>query len=288
MMNGSDLESSYPAAPPPPEDMFSSTSGISVDDENPGLDQGHSLPNVDELKTDARAKSGEFIGEDGEVVGRRAGGWVVWLALFLALVVIGVIVGVAVTVTSNQNKTNTASSTSLQTSAPRPTVIDQRPTDDGKDTGTDVDTPATTQAPAPVPAPTTSPATGTTAEIRTSQIKSYLIQQGISSEADLTTEGSPQQLALEFLAVRDGYVMDVPVGSKDTPEGYDFMTRYVLSTLYFSTLGSRWTFDLNFMKPTGVCAWYSVLQYVDMSTEYRGVACDAAENQVASLFLSKS
>ena len=278
-MNGTnDLESSYPAPPPGPEDMFTgSSSGMSTDDERPGLDNGHSLPNVDELKTDAKAKGSAYVGEDGEVVGRRTGGWVFWVALFLALVVIGAIIGIAVAVTSNSSSPSTASSSSLQSSAPQ--AIDTKPTDSDKETGTDV----TTVAPAPA---TTAPAPAPSGD-RTALIKSYLTQQGISSDADLSTEGSPQQQALDFLAVRDGYAMDIPTGSKDTPEGYAFMTRYVLSTLFFSTRGSAWTFDLNFLKPVGTCAWYSVLQYVDMSTEYRGVACDEENNHIVALFMSK-
>lgn len=279
MMNGSnDLESSYPAAPPAPEDMFTgSSSGMSTDDERPGLDNGHSLPNVDELKTDAKAKGSSYVDEDGQVIGRRRGGWVFWVALLLSLVVIGAIIGIAVAATSSNNSSpSTASSSNFQTTAPQ---IDQQPTDTEKETVSDVTTvapaPATT---APVPAPS---------QDRTALIKTYLTEQGISSDADLSTEGSPQQQALDFLAVRDGYAMDIPTGSKDTPEGYTFMTRYVLATLFYATRGNDWTFDLNFLKPGATCSWYSVLQYVDLTTEYRGVACDEEDNQVVALFLSK-
>ena len=277
MMNGSnDLESSYPAAPPPAEEMYagSSRSGLSVDDERPGLENGHSLPNVDELKTDAKAKNSERVGEDGQVIGRRTGGWVFWVALLLALVVIGAIIGIAVAATSGGGSPSTASSTSsFQTSAPQ---VVQQPSGSEKETGTDV-------APAPVTAaPAPAPSGG-----RASQIKAYLTKEGISSDADLSTEGSPQFRAVDFLAVRDAYAIDIPTGNKDTPEGYAFMTRYVLSTLFFSTRGNDWTFDLNFLSDKDVCSWYSVLQYVDLSTEYRGVACVEDGTQVESLFMSK-
>jgi len=286
-MNGNDEENggNFPATPPPPEPMLnhnSAASGLCVDDENPGLDQGHSLPNVDELKMDHGAKSSEFIAEDGAVQ-RKQGGWIVWLALFLALVVIGVIVGIAVAVTSNQNA-STAAATQEVFSAPTGAPVDQRPDGTGQETIDNVPPPAEPVATAP---PTPTPDTTTSPEERLAQIKSYLIQQGISSEADLNKAGSAQQQALNFLAVEDEMLMAVPSGGKATAEGYDFMTRYILSTLYYATIGVRWTFDLNFMKPTTVCAWYSVLQYVDLSTEYRGVACDAETNQIVALFMSK-
>ena len=68
----------------------------------------------------------------------------------------------------------------------------------------------------------------------------------------------------------------------------DFMTRYVLATLYYSTFGSRWSFDLKFMQPISICSWYSVLQYVDMTTEYSGAACDQENNQIVALFLNQN
>ena len=62
---------------------------------------------------------------------------------------------------------------------------------------------------------------------------------------------------------------------------------YVLTVLYYHTGGSRWTFDLNFLKGHTHCGWYSILQYLDMSTEFRGVACDATTGKIYALFMSK-
>lgn len=287
----SEFGSSYNATVPPTEPMYdvnnynNSMSGVSVDDENPGLDRGHSLPNVDELKTDHKAKSMEFVSEDGTLQKRKSG-WVVWLALFLALVVIGVIVGVAVTVTQEQNNTSTSAQQS-QTSPP----INQKPDDQGKQTVSDI-TPAPTPAATVRPAvpPTNPPAQApdsTDPAVRTDLIKDYLISNGISTEADLNTDGSPQQKALNFISVADGAKVPVPGGDKNTPDGYDFMTRYVLSVLYYQTLGDRWVYSLNFLQPFSVCYWYSVLQYPDLSQEFRGVACTES-GQIAALFLTRN
>jgi len=288
----SEFNNNYNAALPPPEPMFdvnyNNASGVSVDDENPGLDRGHSLPNVDELKTDHKAKSMEFVSEDGTTVKRKSG-WVVWLAFLLALVVIAVIVGVAITVTKEQNTSTTSSANQAQPVAP---TIDQKPTDQGKQTVGDL-TPAPTPAVAtvtPATPPTNPPATApdtSDPEVRTEQVKKYLITNGISTEADLNSAGSPQQKALNFISVLDGAKVPVPGGDKNTPDGYDFMTRYVLSVVYYGTYGDRWVYSLNFLQPFSICYWYSVLQYPDLSQEFRGVACTES-GQIAALFLTRN
>ena len=145
------------------------------------------------------------------------------------------------------------------------------------------------------PVATPPPPPSATEDDRTALIKAYLMDHSISSEVDLSKEGSPQQKALEFMAEADGFVipasdsfvMEIPTSDTSTPEGYAFMTRYIMAVLYHATGGDGWTFDLNFLKPVGVCAWYSTLQYVDLSTEYRGVACNEETNEIQSIFMSK-
>ena len=46
-------------------------------------------------------------------------------------------------------------------------------------------------------------------------------------------------------------------------------------------------FSFNFLKGVSHCDWYSVLQYADLSTEYRGVNCDAMTGHISGFFLSK-
>ena len=148
-MSGNDVENGFPAALPPPEPMFdvnTSQSGLSVDDENPGLDRGHSLPNVDDLKMDAKARTSEVVGEDGEV--KRRGGWVVMLALCLAVVLIAVIIGVAVAATNRQNQLKSSSQSSQTNPAPAPTTPVVSPTSPSGIA------PAPTSPSNPAPAPT--------------------------------------------------------------------------------------------------------------------------------------
>lgn len=283
MMN--DDETGYSAAIPPPEPMFahnSSQSGISVDDENPGFDQGHSLPNVDELKTDHNAKSSEFVSENGQV--KRRGTWVVVAAAFLAILVIAVIIGVAVTVSNQQNQKQATTSVS-QSNFNTPAPISPKPDNNGKDTTNDVVTPAPT--PQVTVASVTPPQPTASGEDRTALIKDYLVNQGISTDSDLSTNNSPQQKALNWIAVNDPSRVDIPAGDKNTPEGYDFMTRYVLAVLFYGTAGDRWTYSLNFLQPFNVCYWYSILQYPDGSQDFRGVAC-SDNGQVAALFMTRN
>jgi len=147
-----------------------------------------------------------------------------------------------------------------------------------------------TDAPSVLPAYSTtlSPTEAISSPQRLSEIKTFLIQQKISSEANLNQMGSAQYRALDFMAVGDEMAMAIPSGSQNSPDVYEFVTRYALSVLYFSTAGERWTYTLNFLVPTSVCQWYSVLQYADLSSEFRGVACDDEGIQVVALFLSKS
>ena len=123
---------------------------------------------------------------------------------------------------------------------------------------------------------------------RMDDVMMYLIEQGVSTENDLITSGSPQQRALEFIAIDDDISLDVPTGDIGSPEGYEFITRYILTVLYYSTAGARWTFELNFLQPKSVCQWYNNLNYVDNSTEFRGVFCDEETDEILALYLSKS
>ena len=141
--------------------------------------------------------------------------------------------------------------------------------------------------------PSTSTSSTTTTTARKDQFHDYMIRYNVSKEEDLLQEGSPQHLALYFMlqeSSRSGSEkMEVPNGDPSAPDGYEFVTRYVLLVLYYSTNGERWTFNLNFHKTklSDVCLEYSVLQYVTMETEYRGVACDESNQVITALFLSK-
>ncbi|CAB9504929.1 serine threonine-protein kinase BRI1-like [Seminavis robusta] len=130
---------------------------------------------------------------------------------------------------------------------------------------------------------------------RAEHVKSYLIEQGISSEEDLSNTGTPQQMAMNYIITGTSgpglgrpYIIEVPDGDLTTQSGYDFVTRYVLSVLFYALNGQRWVFFLNFLTPTPVCEWFSQLQYADLKTEHRGVVCDFNTSEVTQLLLNQN
>lgn len=263
--------SSYLSKPPPEEPMMG-------DDSNPGFDRGHSLPNLEELRI-SNASSAANFDEEGRSFpkGKRCTAFVV--AFLLALVVIGASLGIALTM-ENEERNNVVSSATSEAGNT------QAPKEDGggKEPVRDID-----DAPPSIPtAPPTVAVTvppGTDVERRYSAMKSFLESCGISEE-QMSTEGSSHYLALEFMAEKDGLFLDVP-DQKDSPEGYTFLTRYVLTLMYYTLNGPQWLFNLNFLRPATVCAWYTVLQYMNGEREFRGVACNPDTMQVESLFLSE-
>ncbi|CAB9514196.1 leucine Rich Repeat [Seminavis robusta] len=133
------------------------------------------------------------------------------------------------------------------------------------------------------PSPTLPPAG------RSEAIQQYLVDQGISTRAALEMTGSPQNYALLFMAVNDDLRLEPPQGGINTTAGYEFVVRYALSVLFYSTLGQRiWAFGLNFLEPTSVCDWHQVLVYLDNSTEFRGVSCDLSSGHPVALFLNQN
>ena len=174
-----------------------------------------------------------------------------------------------------------------------------------KDDGTDppnlsppMDTPThspTSLRPSSAPSsqPTLTPTTPTAApsampsEERIVQIQKYLIAEGIATEEDLLNLRSPQQMALEWLAVSDRSGLQVPDGDKSTTEGYEFMTRYVLAVLYYYTMGDEWEYSLNFLSPFTACSWFSVLEFSDGEQEFRGVDC-SDDGKIQALYLGTS
>ena len=156
-------------------------------------------------------------------------------------------------------------------------------------------------------------------------LTNWLVDQQISALEDLTSENTtitPQNQAVALLASQgwaftvtdasDGSDSDGapdatttattrtgqactpywscldPAMTKESPQGYEFMLRYIMLVLYYSTKGPRWSYDLNFAKENNsICSWYFWLTYVDMSTEIRGVECNPETATIVALRLRK-
>ncbi len=99
----------------------------------------------------------------------------------------------------------------------------------------------------PVTAPTIPPME------RKQNIIQYLSDAGVSTTTQLTTSGTPQSKAVDWMTVEDELYMLVPQTSKKYTR---FIERYVLAVVYFSTNGPAWKYKMNFMTGVDHCDWY--------------------------------
>jgi len=103
-----------------------------------------------------------------------------------------------------------------------------------------------------------------------------LIGQDVSHDiGKLTEEGTPENLALTWLAMEDSFKGEAMSLPKQV-----LIERYVLALFYFSTQGASWSTQLPFLESTTVCEWYS-------ESVGRGALCDAEGLFVTDLLLSK-
>ncbi len=116
-----------------------------------------------------------------------------------------------------------------------------------------------------------------------SSVVEYLNSHNISSYEELTTVGSPQHLAAQWLAESDPARLPVP----DT-EDYLYVTRYVMALNYFALDGEGWTMDVNFLTAEHVCDWNGVkIAFGSKGFEAGGLSCD--ENRIPDVLdLGKS
>ena len=121
--------------------------------------------------------------------------------------------------------------------------------------------PVIPQTPMPVPSPTVKP-TASPMEI----LRNFLVSQSPASASALSTSGTPQYQALQWLASEPN------VGSYSSAKK---VQRWVLATLYHSTAGSQWTSSTSWLSQINECSWYQV-------------ACDNTQTFVESLTLGSN
>ena len=91
-------------------------------------------------------------------------------------------------------------------------------------------------------------------------MKKYIVGNGVSSDSDFAISTTPQSVALNFLANKDPMKLNAPLTGLDTPEGYAFITRYVMAVFYAAMNGDYWNYDLLFMSKHATCEWYNVFE----------------------------
>ncbi|CAB9515448.1 LRR receptor-like serine threonine-protein kinase At4g08850-like [Seminavis robusta] len=87
-------------------------------------------------------------------------------------------------------------------------------------------------------------------EGRTEAIQAKIIDQGVTSEAELKKAKSIAHKALLWLAEADEAQL--------APDSPDLIVRYVMAVLYHSTQESQWQKQDNWMTKASVCNWYGI------------------------------
>lgn len=97
-------------------------------------------------------------------------------------------------------------------------------------------------------------------------IEQYIFKNNISSLTDLQDRSSPQHLAANWIANKDGMHLDIPPHGSRAPSSLSFIERYVLAVFYYATGGPGWTHQLNFLTDEHVCTWYGMLPKDESTT----------------------
>lgn len=112
----------------------------------------------------------------------------------------------------------------------------------------------------------------------------YLAKAGISNRLDMETAGTPQNLAVNWVADVDPLAYDLP-NSGGTTDNFRFVQRYALVTFFFALRGTEWTEAHNFLTNQDECGWFesTALDFVELETAV-GVSCNP-DLRVDGIFL---
>jgi len=112
-------------------------------------------------------------------------------------------------------------------------------------------------------------------------VLAYLTKYDVSKSEDLTTPGTPQQQAVQWLTEEDEARVQVPIGVDISDPldraGYLFVTRYIMALTYFALRGDKWMTQMNFLSPDPVCKWNGFSFAFDNSASFAetgGLKCD--------------
>mmetsp|Transcript_22764 Transcript_22764/g.48352 ORF Transcript_22764/g.48352 Transcript_22764/m.48352 type:complete len:464 (+) Transcript_22764:71-1462(+) len=209
-----------------------------VDNPQDGDDVHDQLPSVDEYKANMSFKKG---GADGK---KSRAGLYTFLALFLVTIVVTAIAVPVALKKEGKGKSTTAAASNNGSSGSVPTPA--------RMTGYPVRSPTR----APVNPPETS---------RMDKTIEYLTNYGLVTRSLLNDDETPQAMAAKWIANEDEYKLDIPTFSNgNNGEPYSatrFGERYALAVFYYSTGGTNWRYQLNFMKPVDHCEWFD--RFVD-------------------------
>jgi hypothetical protein len=130
-------------------------------------------------------------------------------------------------------------------------------------------------------------ASSTPSRPSTEEVREYLVAQKVSSFADMTRNGSPQNMAVKWLSILDEASLDLPVDAITEFTGYMFMVRYVMAVNYYAWDGDDWYTPVDFLSPKYVCNWNGYSYALDNGggTEIGGLHCDPVSGLPVALDL---
>lgn len=109
---------------------------------------------------------------------------------------------------------------------------------------------------------------------RAGRVAQFVISEGLSDSTAINSTGTPQNLAVSFMAIGDEAQLDIPLKKTD-PDAFKFIQRYALAVFYYALGGESWDYNgLNLMSKDDTCRWYETLFTSSGYAEDYGVLCD--------------
>jgi hypothetical protein len=192
--------------------------------------QEHSLPNVEEIRTEAAISSPS---SNLKKTRRRF-----VLMLVICVFSIAAIIGISIAIASSGGGSSSSTS-ALGGSEPGSSSSDN--------TGSTGSTGNTGN----------SDSAANTKNSRHQTVQDFLAF--FSEREDLERVGSPQYIASKWLADQDLRALEIPE-STEYNDSFEFVQRYILTVFYYATGGDDWKFDTQFVSPRSECDWSFALK----------------------------
>jgi hypothetical protein len=218
----------------------------------------HSLPNVEEIRTEAAINSGSSSSKTS----RRT----LFLVAVCVLALVAII-GISTAISTSGGNSNTSSSA----------IGDSEP-----DRSEPANPPKSSNSGNP-------DNFSNTKNSRHKDVQNFLTF--FSEREDLEKSGTPQFFASKWLADEDLRALEIP-SSTDYNESFKFAQRYILAVFYYATGGVDWKFDTAFMSTRDECDWsFSMAADVVIPASGSdqwdmGVTCNA-DGEVSKIFFRK-
>ena len=98
-------------------------------------------------------------------------------------------------------------------------------------------------------------------------IKQFMVRHRVGTNEELRSKGA-HKATLDWMANEDPLNLPIPENGDDVATT-EYIARYVMVLLYFSTDGENWAHPLNFLSGKPICEWYDVVKDTP-----KGIWCD--------------